>query len=51
MIEETIVGRGWLGVILMRVLHREYNNELLELIDDLEIYCKRNGYKIIVEKE
>ena len=41
-------GRGWLGVLLMKCGY-EYN-KALELVDDLEMYAKSNGYTITIEK-
>ena len=44
-----IENRGYLGLILMKALALEYNTAL-ELIDDIEVQAKRQGYKITITK-
>lgn len=45
-----IEGKGHLGVLLMKLLDKPYN-EVLELLDDLEAIAKRGGYTVTVTKD
>ena len=45
-----IENKGWLGVALMHILDIEHN-DLLDLMDELELECKKQGYTITIVKQ
>lgn len=44
-----IIGKGHLGVILIRALDMEFK-DAQQAVDYIEAYCRRHNYKITVEK-
>lgn len=48
-LQESLQGKGHLGVILMHALNQDYQSAQ-ESVDYIEAYCKRHGYKITVEQ-